>query len=137
MKLHEETNSLLNQLVENWDKCRDYYNQLPREDWSSDRKSIIGHLWWDNPNLVWVLITDNDEGYEGSQAQVGISENGKLLWEYQSHCSCNGYEDSQDNGDEFLPELSKKTFEIEYNKIPYDWENQISENIKKLLNNLK
>lgn len=133
MNLSNETQKSVKKLVRNWERVRAYFSQLPKkEDWLNDRESVIGHLWWDNPDLVWVLITDKEESYEGSQAQIGITKDGRIMWEYQSHCSCNSYEDSTGEGNgEFLPELSKKSYEL--NGIPYDWEHQIRENITKLL----
>lgn len=131
MNIQKETGILIGKLVENWDFIKE--KQVAKKPkYGSECETVIGgKLWWNNPNLIFVLVTDQEEGYEGSQAQIGISKDGKIRWEYQSHCSCNGYENSEDKGEEFLPELSKKSYEL--NSIPLDWETQIQENIKKLL----
>jgi len=120
----------IEELVKNWDLIKSK-QVLKKEDFGSGRETIIGKLWWDNPDLIFVLITDQEEGYDGSQAQIGVSKDGKLRWEYQSHCSCNYYEDSSGLGEEFVPELSKKSYEL--NSIPLDWEKIITGNIEKLL----
>lgn len=128
--MSQETKQLIEQLTAKWDKIKSKY-VLSKEDYGSGRETLIGKLWWDNPNLIFVLVTDKEEGYDGSQAQIGISKDGKIRWEYQSHCSCYGYEDSDELGEEFKPELSKKSYELR--EIPLDWENQIRKNIKKLI----
>lgn len=121
---------LIAKVIYHWDTIK-AKQVLKKEDYGSGRETVIGKLWWDNPNLIFVLVTDKEENYEGSQAQIGISKDGKLRWEYQSHCSCNDYEDSTELGKEFKPELSKKCYEL--NSIPLDWEEQIKKNIKELL----
>lgn len=123
MELAKETTDLISELKLNFEVIK---NKQIKD------KELDGlHLWWDNPNLIFVLITDEEEDYEGSQAQIGIAKDGSIRWEYQSHCSCNGYEDSNDEGKEFLLELTKKSYEL--NSIPLDWEEQIRKNILKLL----
>lgn len=85
---------------------------------------------WNNPHVIWVLATNNEEDYSGSQTQIGLTEKGKLVWEYQSHCSCNSYEDSEQIPEEFL-KADLKSYELK--EIPLDWEDKIRENIKLLL----
>jgi len=128
MQLQKETQKLVNKVVKNWETLKSK-EKLKKEDYGSEFTSVIGELYWDNPNCLWVLATQNEEGYDGSQTQIGLTKEGKIVWEYQSHCSCDGYYDSH----EHLPELdlSKKNYELD--KIPLDWENKIQENIKKIL----
>jgi len=128
MNLAQETKELITELVNNWDKVKSTMF-LRKIDYGSGKETRIGNLWWDNADLIFVLVTDMEEGYEGSQAQIGISKEGGIRWEYQSHCSCNDYEDSSGLGNEF--DLTKKGYEL--NAIPLDWEEQIRNNIKKLL----
>ncbi len=55
---------------------------------------IIGDLWWTVPeDVFWLYSTQNDEGYEGSQTQFGVKQDGTIVWGFFSHCSCYGYED--------------------------------------------
>lgn len=82
--------------------------------------------------MIVVLVTNNVEGYEGSQTQLGICKDGTIRWEYQSHCSCNSYEDSEGDGEIFCTKtMEKKDFELE--GIPLNWQEKVEENIKKLL----
>lgn len=90
---------------------------------------MIGSLYWDNPNCLWILATSNEEGYEGNQTQLGLTKERKIVWEYQSHCSCNEYENSSDPLEEF--DFEKKSYEL--NEIPIDWEKIVCENLKKIL----
>lgn len=127
--MNKETTKAIAKLVANWDKVKQK-QVLKKEDYGSERETVIGKLWWDNPDLIFVLVTDQEEGYDSSQAQIGITRDGKIRWEYQSHCSCNSYEDSTGEQEDFLSELTKKSYEL--NGIPLDWEKQIVDNIKKL-----
>jgi len=61
--------------------------------------------------------TSRTEDYEGSQTQIGIDKEGKLMWGYFSHCSCYGYEDY--NGDYKEFEDNEDTFKMyEMNEVP-------------------
>ena len=130
MNLAQETKELITELVSNWDKVKSSM-VLKQEDYGAGKETRIGKLWWDNTDLIFVLVTDKEEGYEGSQAQIGISKEGGIRWEYQSHCSCNDYEDSSGTGIGAEFDLTKKSYELA--SIPLDWEEQIRNNIKKLL----
>lgn len=130
--MNDKTTKLISKLIKNWDTIK--ANQiLKKEDYGSGRDTVIGKLWWDNPDLIFVLVTDQEEFYGGSQAQIGINKEGGVRWEYQSHCSCNDYEDSSGTGQDFIADigLTKKSYEL--NGIPLDWEIQIQNNIEKLL----
>ena len=127
----KELETAVQKLVKNWDKVRASYI-TKKEEYGSGRESKIGSLWWDNPNVIFVLVTGNEEEYEGSQTQIGVTKDGKLKWEYQSHCSCNDYEDSDGIGEDFPPaDMTKKIYEL--NDVPLDWQEKIIENITKLL----
>lgn len=127
MKLAKETEQLIEKAVKNWNKIQE--KCFPIRDEYADMSTPIGDLHWQNKNLLWVFLTDNEEGYEGSQTQLGLNREGKIMWEYQSHCSCNGYETSHEHGAEFG--ATKKTYQLE--EIPIDWESKVRENIEKLL----
>lgn len=96
--LHNQMDETLKKFLDNWDKIKSEYKPE--------------HLWWDNPNVIWLHVTDNEEDYEGSQEQYGIDKNGIYRYEYQSHCSCNNYEDSSHIPDEFTAN-TKKSFMLE------------------------
>jgi hypothetical protein len=85
---------------------------------------------WNNPNLLWLFATQDEEDYEGSQTQIGLARDGKLKWEFQSHCSCNDYEDSSELGVDFPP-TTMKSYELR--TIPIDWEAEIEKNLKIIL----
>ena len=94
-------------IVQNWD----------------DLKLVKHDLYWDNPSILFIAKTDNEEDYEGSQTQIGIAQNGSVRWEYQSHCSCNSYEDSAGLQTELNLESTLKSFELR--EIPEDWKNSV------------
>ena len=127
--MKKETQALIDEVVKNWDKIQMKFFVGKRENEYDELKTPIGEIYWDNLNLIWVLTTSNGEDYDGSQTQIGINKEGKLKWEYQSHCSCDGYETSHERGEDF-PEMKQR---YELNDIPQDWEEKITENIKKLL----
>lgn len=120
--MNEELKSLITEVVARWSELKEVHKPEP--------------LWWNNPNLIWVYVSDNEEDYEGSQEQVGLDKDGVLRWEFQSHCSCNYYEDTDGLPVEFplaqsMVEVTKKSFRL--NDIPEDWESIVKENLKKIL----
>lgn len=89
---------------------------------------------WDNPNMIWLLVDAHDGGYDGHATQVGLTKEGKFMWEYQSHCSCNSFENSSGFGDGELAidaEVSKKSYELR--DIPEDWAKIIKVNLEEIL----
>lgn len=131
--MNKTTQNLINRTIKKWDKLRKDFTTPNVKLYGTDTQSRIGILHWDNPNLLWVLITNNEEGYEGSQTQLGLTKDGQLVWEYQSHCSCDGYEHSSNvpNNDFCKDIAGKKSYELE--GIPLDWEEKMQENLKKIL----
>lgn len=106
-------------------KIQDYFSSFKHKfntksvsEYSSEVDvSIIGHLYWTIPeNVLWLYATNNEEGYDGSQTQFGIKQDGTIVWGYFSHCSCYGYEDY--NGEiSYLKDENdihtRKTYELE------------------------
>lgn len=132
--MNEKTQSLIDQLLKRWDDARSLQNRDAgkRDDWDKSFKTVNGGFSWNNSSLV--LLADFVEGgsYEEYGSIVGLSKDGKIMWEYQSHCSCDGFYDSTACDGELNKEiLEKKTFELE--KIPVDWEEKIQDSIEILL----
>ena len=133
MKLQLDTEKLIAKAVKNWDKLKRL--GVPKKESYSNytiTETPIGTTHWDNPNLLWLYITSSEEGYyEGSQSQIGLTKDGKLVYQFQSHCSYNSYEDNEDAG---IPITADeiKSFNFTY-KIPKEWEAIIYFNLKKLL----
>lgn len=131
MNISKKTQKAIDKAVESWEEIKTKHFPFDKKsEYGSEFDSVIGDIYWNNPNVIWVFATTNEEGYEGSQTQVGLTKDGKLVWEYQSHCSCNGYEDSEQIPDEFLKADLKR---YELNDVPLDWEDKIRENIEILL----
>ena len=133
--MKQSTNNLINKALRNWDMLK-VAQAVEKEEYSSvsSGDSPVGKIQWENPLLLWILVTgdDNEDSYSGSTTQVGLSKDGRILWEYQSHCSCDGYENSDSLPDNDFPNdmLTKKSYELEM--LPEDWEDKIAENIQKL-----
>lgn len=119
----------------NWDALR--VKQKPKEDGYSRSivKTPFGESHWDNPDLVWVYLTNNEEGYEASQTQLGVTRDGRVLYEYQSHCSCDGYEDSHGGDGCPMPDDTTKTYRLK--EIPNEWKVVVAQNVEKMLKYLK
>lgn len=128
---------LVTKIIEKWD----YYKSLEEPDKreysdSTTVKTINGYTAeFDNPNVLWLMIESEDGGYDGSSSQIGLNKNGKFIWEYQSHCSCYGFEDSDNpNGDGELAldyDITKKTYEL--NHLNEDWKKIIKANLEEIL----
>lgn len=133
--MKEETLKLLESLKNNWRKARDIQNRdVLKRNYGSEFTTVNGIFSWDIKNLVLLCDFVEGGGYEEYGSIVGLSEDGRLFWEYSSHCSCNEFVDS----DAATSELSegqltdtKKSFEL--SSLPEDWETKIAESAKKLL----
>lgn len=71
-----------------------YKNKFNKNDYYKGDNPVIGNLYWIVPNeVIWIYTTNREEGYDGSQTQIGIKKDGTIVWGYFSHCSCYGYEE--------------------------------------------
>jgi len=131
--ISSDTQKLLVEVIKNWQAIRDKLI-ISEEKHSSEKKTAIGEIYWDNPNVVWVLATKNEESYEGSQTQIGVDKDGVLRWEYQSHCSCDGYEDTCNLPSE-VTEKTLKSFQLR--ELPLTWESELRDNMVMLLRSIK
>lgn len=133
--MKEETLKLLEALKNNWRKARDVQNRdVLKRDYETSFSTVNGSFSWDIKNLV--LLCDFVEGASYSEygSIVGLSEDGRLFWEYNSHCSCDGFGDSDGATSELSEEQlanSKKSFEL--SSLPEDWEVKVAESAKRLL----
>lgn len=132
--LSKETQELVNELVKRWDEIKQKaFPWNKKGEYSSEVEDTpIGKIWWNTPHLIWIMVTDKEEGYEGSQSQIGVAKDGSLRWQYQSHCSCNSYEDTEDMGEQFTVD-TLKSFDFTYTNPPLDWELQMRKNLRTLL----
>lgn len=96
-------------ISECFDAYRNKFNARSKYDGNN---LVVGRLWWKTEKVLWLYATSNEESYEGSQTQIGILKDGTVVWGYQSHCSCNGYEDDK-KFNPYDPSLSEKTYELE------------------------
>lgn len=90
---------------------------------------------WDNPELLWILSYSEDGGYDGSGMQVGLTKDGKFVWEYQSHCSCYGFSDTKghDPKNELCLGCEEKPKSHELNMLPAEWEKIVYVNLQEIL----
>jgi hypothetical protein len=88
---------------------------------------------WNNPELLWVFVNIEDGGWDGSGIQVGISKDGKIYWQYQSHCSCNDFGDSIGHDGELCLGCDEKPKSYELNSIPDNWEEVVYGNLETIL----
>jgi hypothetical protein len=128
-----KTEELIKKAVARWDDLMKIQLGAKKEDsWSSlITVPVVGTLDWNNPKLLFVFAVSQDGGYEGSATQIGITKDGRLMYEYQSHCSCNSFEDTSNEGSP-IPQDTTKTYEL--TMLPLDWEYKIQDNIEKMLN---
>ena len=131
----EEMQKLVSKVAENFDKAKALEDAHKEYEWreATEVMTIFGDtMCWDNPNLVWVFSSVEGGGYEEYGAQLGISRKGKLMYEYQSHCSCNDFGDSSGDGQgEVLPAITTKTYEV--SSLPKDWEKIVMVNCVEML----
>lgn len=129
------TQQLIKKVCKNWDK----YKAKEVKDGgygSTEVKTLNGTTTsWDNENLLWLMVNIDGGGYEESGNQVGLTKDGKIVWEYQSHCSCDGFADSAStHGDgELCLGCDEKPKSYELSNLPKDWEEIINKNLTEIL----
>lgn len=88
-----------------------------KNKFNNQENDIVGKLFWVVPEeVLWLYSTNNEEGYDGNQTQIGIKQDGTIVWAYFSHCSCFGYEDFNGEYKELTDENlihTRKTYEME------------------------
>jgi len=97
----------------NFDKLRAKHNKVSDSEDDSDLREelkenpVVGREWaardenaehpylaWRTTDVLWIYIIREEEAYEGSCCQIGITRDGEFCYECQYHCSCNWYENS-------------------------------------------
>jgi hypothetical protein len=92
-------------VVKHFLEMQEHLNELSESDEDSnlrysEKKLTIPNLngqnlLWRTKEVFWVSAYERVESYEGSAIQIGISQDGKLVWEAQGHCSCYGWHNSE------------------------------------------
>ena len=104
-------------ISENFEAYVNKFNRINPNSYSSDcENEFVGKLEWTNPNdVLWLYCTENEEGYEGNQTQIGVQKDGTIVWSYYSHCSCYGYEnfDGEFKPYEETDDHTQKNFKME------------------------
>jgi len=100
-------NREINFVVNHFQAIKDKLNALSESDEDNNfRYSEYGknqvlpnlngtNLLWRTTDVFWVNAYQHIESYDASAIQLGITKDGKLVYEYQSHCSCNGWSNSE------------------------------------------
>ncbi len=133
--MEEDIRALIKKVCKKWD----FYKSKEvgeKESYAHNTnvKTLNGYnTEWDNPNLLWLLAFSEGGGYDGSGLQVGPSKEGKLYWEYQSHCSCDGFSDSSGHSNELCLGCSEKPKSYELFTLPEDWEKIVKVNLEQIL----
>lgn len=138
--IKEEIEILIKRVCKKWDFYKskeEIINDKSGSDWgSSEVKTLNGYTTaWNNPDLIWLLINIDGCCYEESGNQVGLSKNGKIVWEYQSHCSCNSFGDTKgfEGHGELCLGCSEKPKSYELSRLPEDWEKIVKVNLEEIL----
>jgi hypothetical protein len=137
--MQKKTQDLIEQLLPKWEQARSLQNiDVAKRDYGDTSFSTVnGSFSWNSPFMVMLCDFVSGGGYEESGSVVGLAKDGRLLWEYSSHCSCNGFDDSEIEGNLLIHEhvLEKKSYELE--SFPVDWEEQIQKSLETLINALQ
>jgi hypothetical protein len=116
-------------VIKHFDAIRERLNPISESDEDSNYRysgnqitmpNLNGqNLLWRTPDVFWVNAYEYVESYEASAIQIGISREGKLVWESQGHCSCNGWSNSK------LEETKTfVTFKELLDTVPRDYDHQ-------------
>jgi hypothetical protein len=121
----------INYIINHFDSIREKLNAISESDDDSNYRygeeskrvpipNLAGqNLLWRTPDVFWVNAYEYVESYDASAIQIGISRDGKLVWESQSHCSCMGWSNS-----ELKDAKTFETFKQLLDAIPHDYEHE-------------
>lgn len=136
MKIETEIKELSAKVCKKWQMYKDKETVNKEESWAdcSSVRTLNGYeTAWDNPDLLWVWVEIQDGSYDGAGLQVGLSRDGKFYWEYQSHCSCDGFGDTSGHDNELCLGCSEKPKSYELSNLPADWEKIVKVNLEQIL----
>lgn len=134
-KMEKEIKDLVIEVCKKWD----YYKskEIKRTEFGVTCVTTLTgkETAWDNPNILWLISEIENGCYDGSGCQVGLTKEGQFVWEFQSHCSCNDFQDSSGKyGDGLLAidkDLTKKSYEL--SRIPDDWAKLVLVDLENIL----
>lgn len=138
--MKQEIEKLIKKVCKKWDfyKSKEVIvTDNAGSDWgSSEVKTLNGYTTsWNNKNLIWLMVNVDGSGYDESGNQVGLSRDGKIVWEYQSHCSCNSFGDtSKTHGDgELCLGCEEKPKSYQLSQLPEEWEKIVKVNLEEIV----
>ena len=128
---------LVNFIVKNWDKIPDKFKQDIR-DCCHTEKNYIENL--PKEEHLVILLLDRQKPsvescYDFDEERIGVTKTGKIIWGFDSGCSC------PSPWDDSYPECYKvsrewKEFEINIKEFDKDWEKECQEKFEKIKNSL-
>lgn len=135
--MKEAIQELIKKVCEKWDFYKSKEVGSKEYDTASytNIKTLNGYdTAWDNPNLLWLMVEISDGSYDGSGTQVGLTKDGRIMWEYQSHCSCDCFKDSTLHGDgELCLGCIKDPKSYELQRLSDDWKKIVKVNLEEIL----
>lgn len=135
----EKTIKILNELHRRWDEARSLQNKAAasRKVYESTLEAANGLFSWNNTSMVMLLDLVDGGCYEEHGSIIGLAKDGRLMWEFQSHCSCNKFSENTSGFTGELPDNPITTKSLEIDRMPEDWEEKIQASALKLLDALK
>jgi hypothetical protein len=122
MKYQEEIQSLI-----------DNVEKIPEKYW---RKTDGGQY-----EVVWFMDRQKpsiERGWDFNEERFGITKDGKIIWGFDSGCSCPSPWSQEDHGDQNYEVKEWKEFMVDP-ETAFDagWEEESYETIKEILNEIK
>ncbi len=107
--------------------------------------SKIPEKYWSNTDgdkykVVWILDRQKpsvEAGYSFDEERLGIVDDGRLIWGFDSGCSCPSPWSTYDFGDENYKTNTYKEFFLALPDFDKDWEKESSVKIDEILSCIK
>ena len=133
--MKEKIEVIIKKVCKKWDfyKSKEVIDRFGGDYSSSEGKTATGdNFCWNSPKILWLLINIDGDGYEEHGTQIGLTKEGKIVWQFQSHCSCNGFGDMDTTDGELCVGCEKEAKSFELNYVPDDWEQQVFDVLTKI-----
>lgn len=107
-------------------------DKIPKEFW----KETDGKMY----KVIWLLDRQKpsvESSYDFDEERLGITSDGRIIWGFDSGCSCPSPWSSEDFGDKNYSTNTYKEFFIKLPDFDRDWEKESEAKINEILQCIK
>lgn len=125
-------------IVENWDKIPDTFKQDIRKRYSDFKMNNLPDLESEEHTVVLLLDRQKPsvaQSWDFSEERIGVNKNGKIIWGFDSGCSCpSPWVDNYPTC--YSVDKTYKQFTLNAKGFDEDWEKACTEKLEAIKNSI-